>query len=93
VGDRYGCLNRHRRGTCTNGHTIRRHVIEERALAGLKEKLVSADAVAEAVRAYHDELNREKQALRIQTSLDRQVLAKVEKAIKCIITAIEEGMY
>lgn len=62
VGDRYGCLNRHRRGTCDNGHTVRRPVIEERALAGLRENLVSADAVAEAVRAYHEELNREKQA-------------------------------
>ncbi len=93
VGDRYGCLNRHRRGTCDNGHTIRRPVIEERALAGLKEKLVSADAVAEAVRAYHEELNREKQAQRVQTSVDRQALANVEKAIASIITAIEAGMY
>lgn len=93
VGDRYGCLNRHRRGTCDNGHTVRRPLIEERALAGLKENLVSADAVAEAVRAYHEELNREKQARRAQTSLDRNALAKVEKAIAGIITAIEEGMY
>ncbi len=93
VGDRYGCLNRHRRNTCDNGRTIRRAVIEERALTGLKEKLVSADAVAEAVRAYHEAMNREKQDQRAQSSADRQTLVKVERTIKSIITAIEDGMY
>jgi site-specific DNA recombinase len=61
VGDRYGCLNRHRRNTCEYGRTIRRAVIEDRALTGLKEKLVSANAVAEAVRAYHEAMNRDQQ--------------------------------
>jgi site-specific DNA recombinase len=93
VGDRYGCLNRHRRNTCDNGRTIRRAIIEDRALTGLKEKLVSADAVAEAVRAYHEALNREKQDQRAQSSADRHTLAKVERTIKSIITAIEDGMY
>ena len=55
--DRYGCLNHFRRGTCGNKRTIRRDVIEQRALSGLTERLVSADAVAEAVRAYHAGLN------------------------------------
>ena len=32
--DRYGCLNHHRRGTCDNNRTIRRPVIEQRALVG-----------------------------------------------------------
>jgi hypothetical protein len=93
VGDRYGCLNRHRRNTCANGRTIRRAVIEERALAGLKDKLVSADAVAEAVRAYHETLNREKQDQRAQASADRHAVLKIERTIKSIITAIEDGMY
>lgn len=93
VGDRYGCLNRHRRNTCTNGRTIRRHVIEARALAGLKDKLVSPGAVAEAVRTYHEAMNREKQDQRAQSSADRQALAKIEKSIKGIISAIEDGMY
>ena len=91
--DRYGCLNHHRRGTCDNSRTIRRPVIEQRALAGLTEKLVSADAVAEAVRAYHDELNRHNRERRAQTSADRPALAKVERAIASIIAAIEDGMY
>jgi site-specific DNA recombinase len=93
VGDRYGCLNRHRRNMCENRRTIRRAVIEDRALTGLKDKLVSADAVAEAVRAYHEALNREKQDQRAQSSADRHVLLKIERTIKSIITAIEDGMY
>lgn len=91
--DRYGCLNHHRRGTCDNNRTIRRPVIEQRALSGLTEKLVSADAVAEAVRAYHEELNRQNRERRAQTSADRPALAKVERAIASIIAAIEDGMY
>jgi site-specific DNA recombinase len=93
VGDRYGCLNRHRRNTCDNGRTIRRAIIEDRALTGLKEKLVSADAVAETVRTYHEAMNRDTQDQRAQSSTDRHVLLKIERSIKSIITAIEDGMY
>jgi hypothetical protein len=50
--DRFGCLNHHRRGTCNNNRTIVRARIEERVLSGLKDRLVSAASVAEAVRAY-----------------------------------------
>ena len=91
--DRYGCLNHFRRGSCDNNRTIRRTVIEQRALSGLTEKLVSAEAVAEAVRGYHEELNRQKQERSAQTAADRQALPKVERAIAGIIAAIEDGMY
>ena len=56
--DRFGCLNHHRRGTCDNNRTTPREKIEQRVLAGLKDKLISADSVAEAVRAYAQETNR-----------------------------------
>jgi DNA invertase Pin-like site-specific DNA recombinase len=91
--DRYGCLNRYRRGTCENGHTIRRDDIESRVLAGLTEKLVSADAVGDAVRTYAEELNRQNHERRAHTELDRKALAKVERGIAGIMAAIEDGMY
>ena len=91
--DRYGCLNHFRRGSCDNNRTIRRHVIEQRALSGLTGKLVSADAVAEAVRAYHAQMNHQKQELRAQTAADRQASTKIERAIASMITAIEDGLY
>jgi DNA invertase Pin-like site-specific DNA recombinase len=91
--DRYGCLNHHRRGSCDNGRTIRRPVIEQRVLSGLTDRLVSAEAVAEAVRAYHQEMNRQNHERRAQTDTDRQALPKIERAIKGIMAAIEDGMY
>src|SRR5262245_46610506 len=91
--ERYGCLNHHRRVSCSNSRTIQRAIIEERVLAGLTERLVSADAVAEAVRAYHEEMNRQNQARRAQAEADRKALAKIERAIAGIIAAIEDGLY
>ncbi|KND59713.1 hypothetical protein BVER_00450c [Candidatus Burkholderia verschuerenii] len=91
--NRYGCLNHVRRGTCDNGRTIMGDVIEARVLAGLKEKLVSSAAVAEAVRAYADEMNRLNRDRRTQTATDRKALSKIEKAIAGIMAAIEDGLY
>ncbi len=62
-------------------------------LTGLKERLVSSEAVAEAVKAYTEEMNQLNRDRRAQTQTDRKALAKVEKAIAGIIAAIEDGMY
>jgi DNA invertase Pin-like site-specific DNA recombinase len=91
--DRYACLNHQRRGICDNGHTITREKIEQRVLAGLKERLVSADAVAEAIRAYAQETNRLNQERRAQGLQDRKALEKIERAIAGIMAAIEDGLY
>jgi hypothetical protein len=91
--ERYGCLSHHRRASCSNSRTIQHSIIEERVLAGLTDRLVSADAVAEAVRAYHEEMNRQNQARRAQAEADRKALTKMERAIAGIIQAIEDGLY
>ncbi|BAV48032.1 Resolvase domain [Mesorhizobium loti] len=91
--DRYACLNHQRRGICDNGRTIAREKIEQRVLAGLKERLVSADAVGEAIRAYAQETNRLNQERRAQGEQDRKALDKIERAIAGIMTAIEDGLY
>ncbi|SFU18868.1 recombinase family protein [Mesorhizobium sp. YR577] len=91
--DRYGCLSHHRRGTCDNNRTITRDKVEARVLVGLKERLVSTEAVAEAVRAYAEAMNRLNRDRRTQAQGDSKTLAKVEKAIAGIIAAIEDGMY
>jgi len=88
--DRYGCLNRYRRGTCDNGHTVRRDDIERRVLAGLTDKLVSADAVASAVRAFAEELNRQNHERRVQAEIDNRALAKIERGITGMMAAIED---
>lgn len=91
--DRFGCLNHHRRGTCDNNRTIPREKIEQRVLSGLNDKLISADSVAEAVRAYTQEMNRLNQDRRAQNEADRRALDKIERAVAGILAAIEDGMY
>ena len=91
--DRYACRNHLRKGICDNGRTIRRDEIEARVLAGLKEKLVSSEAVTEAVRAYAKETNRLNRDRRAQAETDRKALAKIDRAIAGIMAAIEDGLY
>ncbi|RUW17941.1 recombinase family protein, partial [Mesorhizobium sp. M4B.F.Ca.ET.013.02.1.1] len=91
--DRYACLNHQRRGICDNGRTITREKIEERVLAGLRERLVSPDTVAEAIRAYAEETNRLNQERRAQGEQERKALNKIERAIAGIMAAIEDGLY
>jgi len=93
VNDRYGCLGHFRKGICDNGRTIRRDDIERRVLAGLTDKLVSPEAVAVAVRAYAEETNRQNHERRAQAEAGRRALEKIERSIKGIMDAIEDGMY
>ncbi|MFT4182747.1 MAG: recombinase family protein [Rhizobium sp.] len=91
--DRYACRNHLRKGICDNSRTIRRDEIEARVLAGLKEKLVSSEAVAEAVRAYAKETNRLNRDRRAQAHTDQKALEKIDRAIAGIMAAIEDGLY
>ena len=93
VNDRYGCLNHFRKGVCDNGRTVRRDAIEHRVLSGLTDKLVSPEAVATAVRAYAEEINRRNHERRAEAEVDRRALEKIERGIKGIMVAIEDGMY
>ncbi|MCI4590423.1 recombinase family protein [Sphingobium sp. BYY-5] len=90
---RIGCPNHHRRHVCTNSRTILRETLEQRALAGLAERLVSPDKVQAAVAAYADYINRENREQRAQVETDARALEKIDKAIAGIMTAIEDGLY
>lgn len=93
VHDRYGCTGHHRKRSCTNGRTIKRDKLERRALAGIAERLVSADKVKAAVAAYAAHINRENREQRIQADADARALAKIERAVAGIMAAIEDGLY
>lgn len=93
VGDRYGCVGRHRSHTCTNARTIRRAELERRALAGIADRLVSPDRIEAAVAAYAAHINRENRERRIQADADTRALAKIDKAVAGIMAAIEDGLY
>ena len=91
--DRYGCSNHVMTGTCSNGRGIRRVVIEERVLAGLRDKLMAPEAAAEAMKAYAEETNRINRERRAAGATDRKELADLGKRIASMIAAIEEGGY
>ncbi len=90
---RYGCSNHVVTGSCANSRTIRRVEIEERVLAGLKDKLMEPEAAAEAMKAYAEETNRLNRERRASGASDRAELAGIEKKIASMLDAIEEGGY
>ena len=91
--DRYACSNHARTDGCTNRGSIRRAVLEERVLAGLKHRLMAPEAAAEAIRAYAEETNRLNRERRASGAGDRRELAEIEKKIAAMIAAIEDGGY
>jgi site-specific DNA recombinase len=93
LADRYGCANHYRRRSCTNGRTIRRGIIEARVIDGLKNKLVAADAAAEAVRHFQIETNRLNREKRSAAAADQGTVKMAERKIKEIVTVIENGGY
>jgi len=90
---RYACSNHVMSGTCANTRTIAREVLESRVLAGLADKLMAPDVAAEAMRTYQEETNRLNRDRHLSGGHDRRALEKAEKAIKEIVTAIEDGGY
>ena len=90
---RYGCSNHIMTGTCSNGRGICRAAMEERILAGLKDRLMAPKAAAEAMRAWAEETNRINRERRASGASDRKELAQVEKKIAAMIAVIEDGGY
>jgi len=91
--NRYGCSHHIMSGTCSNSRTIAREALETRVLAGLKDKLMAPEVAAEAMRAYQEERNRINRDRRLTGDQERRALERAEKAIKEIVTAIENGAY
>ncbi|MHB2169537.1 recombinase family protein [Alsobacter sp. R-9] len=90
--DHYGCSNARNRGTCENMLTIRRDVLEESVLSGLRSHLLAPELLGEFTREYVAELNRlsrDRDAGRAKAEAD---LAKVTRQVRAIIDAIKEGI-
>ena len=90
--DHYGCSNARNRGTCENMLTIRRDVLEESVLSGLRSHLLAPELLEEFTRDYVAELNRhnrERDAGRSKAEAD---LAKVTRQVRAIIEAVKEGI-
>jgi site-specific DNA recombinase len=91
--DRYGCANRRNRGTCDNGHVIGRHELENRVLAGLKNKLLAPELVREFIAEFHAELNRRGRDAELAYEVARRERSDIERKIKAMVDAIENGVF
>ncbi|MCZ7674606.1 MAG: recombinase family protein [Roseovarius sp.] len=90
---RYGCASARNKGTCNNRQTIERSVLEERVLAGLRNRLLDADLIAEFVEAYRIEYNSLKREERAAKVNAKRELGKVQKKIDEVVEAVCEGLY
>jgi site-specific DNA recombinase len=90
--ERYGCANRRNRGTCANSRLVLRGAIERRVLAGLKEKLLAPELVAEFIREFHAEWNRRMQEAAQSHDHHRRELGDVERKRGAVMAAIESGI-
>ena len=91
--DRYGCATRRCKGTCDNGVTIRRQIIESRVLGGLKDHMLAPDLVAEFVRAFAEEMaTAQRDAAGVSQRLKGE-LADVERRLEGVLKAVENGAW
>lgn len=89
--DRFTCSNHLLGNGCDNARTVRGNALETRVLAGLRERLMTPDMMAEAVRAYAEETNRLNRHRRSSAEANRRELAEAAKAIAEIVRVIEQG--
>ena len=88
----YGCSNARNRGTCRNLLTIRRDVLEESVLSGLKTHLMQPELVKEFAAEYHRELNRLNAGRDADRLRRNEELGRVERQIRAVIEAIKDGL-
>ena len=89
--DRYACTNHVLGNGCDNARTIAREVLEARVLTGLRERMMTPEMAAEAMRAYTQETNRLNRERRNIADATRRELAETGKAIAEIVRVIEQG--
>ncbi|WP_312120740.1 recombinase family protein [Brevundimonas diminuta] len=93
-GSKYNCSGHRERGTCSNGKIIAATTVEKRVLTGIKTHLLSPEAIAEAVRAFHAVAETERRALQVERAPLERELAEIERKLKraqamCLDGAIE----
>lgn len=87
------CLGRITGKGCTNRTTVIAERLELRVLTGLRDRLLTPQIAAEAMRSFIEETNRLNHERRANEAVDRQRLDKARKASKGLMTMIEEGEY
>jgi site-specific DNA recombinase len=88
----YGCSAVRQSGECQQRKTIPAKKLDARVLAGLKRILLSPELVAEAVEAYHKELNAERaRASRRRLEIERDLAELARRIDRLAEQLIETG--
>jgi hypothetical protein len=94
VGKRhYGCANARNRGTCGNRLNIRRDLLEETVLTGLRDTLLHPDQIAEFVGEHQRAFNRLQRDVGRAQAAQQKKLGKIGRQIERIVEAIKDGFY
>lgn len=91
TGERLICATHREKGTCANGRTPKRAEVEARVLTTLRDQLLSPEAVAPYVRAYHQAAKARQKDQRAQRDPLERRLAEVGRGVDRIVSAIERG--
>jgi site-specific DNA recombinase len=89
--DYLSCSAARRLGTCTNRKGIRRAVLEGLILDALKHNLMHPDFVAEFIREFHAELNRQRRDAELTINFKRRELDETCRKLDGLIEAIADG--
>ena len=92
---RYGCAGARNKGEaiCSNRATIEREVVEDRVLTGLRDSLLHPELIATFVEDYRRAFNAEAAGADAAREKARRDLGQIDKKIRGILAAIEDGMY
>ena len=89
--DYLSCSAARRLGTCGNRKGIRRAVLEGLIFDALKHNLMHPDLVAEFIREFHAEMNRQGRDAELAINLKRRELQETCRKLDGLIEAIADG--
>ena len=89
--DYLGCALARRQGNCDNRITIRRSVLDEMVLHGLRTRLMVPDLMAEFVAGFTEEWNRRSAERSCGRAVQENELAAVTKKLHGLIDALADG--
>jgi site-specific DNA recombinase len=90
--DYLACGAARRHGTCKNRHSIRRETVEALIIEALKHQLMAPDVVAEFVREFHAEVNRQQHVQQLGLAQKRREYDEVSRKLGGLIEAIADGL-
>ena len=90
--DRYGCSTARNKATCENKLSIRKDMLEQAVLGGLRDNLMQPEAYQAFVEEFTREFNRQSGEQEHQNKLDKQELEQIESNIRRGLDAINSGV-